>query len=75
MEINLLISCTISVLQLLIDQYEYGSIDIDSFADNTRLKIKFIKDNLEFIKNSDEKINAKNIIEKCENLSIRSDNI
>jgi len=67
-EVNLLLSCTIEVLQLLINQYDNNKIDHKFFVENVGLKVKFLKDHLEYIKDETEISTAKLIIDRCDEI-------
>jgi len=70
-EVELLLSCTIEVLQLLINLYDKNKIDYMTFMENTEIKIKFLKDHLECIKNPMEMSAAKFIIDRCEEIFMK----
>lgn len=65
LEVNMLLNCTITILQLLVSQYEDNKIDLMTFIENTRLKVQFLNDHLECIKNHEEKSIAIKLIKKC----------
>lgn len=67
----MLVSCTINVLQLLLNQYEFGSLDLESFLENVTLKVNFVKDNMGYIKSANEKMIAEKIIIKCESIAAK----
>ena len=52
---QIMIKCTINVLNVLIQHFKSNYIDYDTFKNHTVLKIKFLLDNSDMFLNSQEK--------------------
>jgi hypothetical protein len=67
-KIDSLLICTVTVLELLIDQYNTGKIKKDVFKKNTSLKVSFLKENISMIRLSNQRCYAEKILTKCNDI-------
>lgn len=63
--VNLLIYSSVTVLKLLINQYEENKISKEEFKKHTEIKIKFLKNNMYYIKSPEEKKEVQDVLLRC----------
>lgn len=69
--LNLLFNCTVNFLQLMLQQYNSEKINYDFYSENVKLKIQFIKENLEKVENTETRLIAKDILKKCDEILVK----
>ena len=70
MELKLIIDCTVKFLQLLIKQYESQKISYEFFEANSKLKIRFLKDNISNIESAEQKQQIESTLEMYEKVVV-----
>lgn len=68
-----LFECSFLIVSILLEKYKEKSIDITDFKNNTVTKISYIQNNLEHIKEIDNKLLIENVINEC--IDINSDTL
>ena len=67
-ELELLVKCSVDMLEILVKLYEAGKLDFKSFKENAQVKIRFLADNKSDIHSAKEKTRAESIVIKCEEI-------
>jgi len=68
MELDYLIICTLNLLQVLLDKYNAHELDSSILKSHSELKIRFLKENIETIKNSQYKEDSEKILDEYKTL-------
>jgi hypothetical protein len=63
--LSLLLDCTVKMLQLLYDAYETQRITYDVFEEHIKVKMTFLKDNIDYLKSNEGFDTMWDIFGKC----------
>ncbi|MCX8130278.1 MAG: hypothetical protein N3I35_09290 [Clostridia bacterium] len=64
-----LIECTITMLNLLINQYEAGNLSYNDFLKNIRIKKVFLEEQINEINSVEDKTSVENMLKRLREIS------
>ena len=71
MELDYLISCTTEFLLILLNQYNTKKIDFELFNSHFKLKLRFLKENIQNIKCPEQKVEARKVLDMYEKIIVK----
>ena len=63
--LSLLLECTVGMLQLLYEAYETHGVTYEEFEEHTKVKMKFLKDNFDYLKSKEGFDTVWDIFKRC----------